>query len=149
MIPSYIQAQPNMKRLLITGGSSYVGQHAVPLAVAAGYDVCHTFYSRDIVADGRGVQLDLRDGEAVSRLIAEFQPEGVLHLAGSNRPQDMTRLIEAGTRHVAHAAQQCKARLIHMSTDVIFDGLAAPYVEADVATPVHEYGRAKANAERL
>ncbi|MCC6831024.1 MAG: sugar nucleotide-binding protein, partial [Thermoleophilia bacterium] len=40
------------------------------------------------------------------------------------------------------------ARLVHMSTDVVFAGREAPYTEDDPVDPVHDYGRAKADAER-
>ena len=39
-------------------------------------------------------------------------------------------------------------RLLHLSTDVVFDGrLGRPYREDDLPTPVTQYGRAKARAE--
>jgi dTDP-4-dehydrorhamnose reductase len=51
-----------------------------------------------------------------------------------------------GSRNVARAARG--ARLVHISTDVVFDGrLGRPYVEEDAPTPITEYGRTKAAAE--
>ena len=55
-----------------------------------------------------------------------------------------------GTAHVANAAVAHGARLLHLSTDVVFDGRAGrPYREPDPLCPVSDYGRAKAAAEHL
>ena len=58
-------------------------------------------------------------------------------------------MIRHGTENVAHAAARVGARLIHLSTDSIFDGLNPPYDETAVPTPVTAYGRAKAAAETI
>jgi dTDP-4-dehydrorhamnose reductase len=55
-----------------------------------------------------------------------------------------------GAQHVAVAAQAVGARLIHISTDVIFNGeTETPYTEADPPDPITPYGASKAEAERL
>ena len=54
-----------------------------------------------------------------------------------------------GSEAVARAAATVGARLVHVSTDVVFDGRAGrPYREADPVTPITDYGRSKAEAER-
>lgn len=136
-------------RLLITGGSSYLGRHLVPHALRSSDDVLHTYYRNRPRHLPPGAQLDLRDGSAVRALIARFAPEAIIHTAGSNRPaQTMEAVIRLGGRHVTDAAQASAARLIHISTDVIFDGRQAPYHEEDPPRPIHAYGRAKAAAEK-
>lgn len=137
-----------MKRILITGGSSYLGQHLVPLATRQ-HEVCYTFYENDPFHLPYGEQLDLRDGSHVMRLISGFQPEAIIHTAGSNRSPDMEAVIRLGAHHVTEAARKNNARLIHMSTDVIFDGRNAPYRETDPPNPIHDYGRAKGAAEAI
>jgi dTDP-4-dehydrorhamnose reductase len=52
-----------------------------------------------------------------------------------------------GTENVARAASRAGARLIHVSTDLVFDGEHAPYAEDDEPRPVSDYGRAKLEAE--
>ena len=136
-------------RLLITGGSGYLGRHLVRRAVAefAG-SLTYTTFSADPLGLG-GVRLDLRDGAAVAGLVAEFTPEVVIHTAGSNRTPDMAAVIVEGTRHIVAASAAAGARLIHLSTDSIFDGTLAPYDESAAPAPLNEYGRAKAAAESL
>lgn len=137
-----------MTRLLITGGSSYLGQHLVPIANKS-FDVVYTTFQNNPLQLSSGVQLDLRDETAVLRLVAQVKPDIIIHLVGSNRPQDMADVIRRGTQAITKAAVQQQARLIHLSTDSIFNGENAPYGETAVPTPINTYGRAKADAETI
>ena len=136
-------------RLLITGGSSYLGQHLVPLALAdeAISEVVYTYFNNDPLDLPAGVRLDVCDTTAVAHLITHFQPDAIIHTVGSNRVDPLDAVIVEGTRNIVEAAPQ--TRLIHISTDVVFNGLDAPYTEDDPPTPVHDYGRAKTQAEAI
>lgn len=137
-----------MTRVLITAGSSYLGRHLVPAATTS-FDVCYTFYSQNPLEIPQGRQLDVRDGPAVHRLVSDFRPDVIIHTAGSNRTPDMGSVISLGTKHICEAAEAGGARLIHISSDALFDGLSPPYSESDRPSPVHDYGRAKAAAEEI
>ncbi len=138
----------NKLRLLVTGGGSYLGQHLLPLATAV-HDTLYTYFHHDPWHSGRREQVDLRDETAVQHLVAAFQPDVIIHTAGSNRGADMEAVIRLGAQHITQAAQQVNARLIHLSTDVVFRGDAPPYAETAVPNPVNAYGRAKADAETI
>ncbi|MCL4262883.1 MAG: SDR family oxidoreductase [Anaerolineae bacterium] len=140
--------QRNSLRLLITGGGSYLGQHLTPLATAV-YNTRYTYFQHDPRHSGQCERLDVRDEMAVHRLVADFQPDVIIHTAGSNRGEDMEAVIRLGARHVTQAAEMVNARLIHLSSDVVFRGDAAPYAETAVPTPINAYGRAKADAETI
>jgi dTDP-4-dehydrorhamnose reductase len=138
------------RRLLITGGSGYLGRYLVRL-VAASWpgEFLYTTFLADPFGLPQGVALDLRDGTTVTRLITDFAPDAIIHTAGSNTTPDMKAVIVEGARHVAAAATAVGARLIHLSTDSIFDGTRAPYDETAAPAPLNDYGRAKAAAEAL
>jgi dTDP-4-dehydrorhamnose reductase len=119
----------------------------VPLA--AEHDVVYTFFQNDPLQLAGGKKLDVREGTAVNQLIHTFQPDVIIHTVGSNRGDDVERVIELGTQHVTQAVIEVGARLIHLSTDSIFRGDAAPYDETAVPSPVNGYGRAKATAEAI
>ncbi|MFZ0548308.1 MAG: SDR family oxidoreductase [Candidatus Promineifilaceae bacterium] len=137
------------KRILITGGSSYLGQHLLPLACKQ-YQVLYTyFHHKPPTAPTDGRPLDLRDFEAVGRLVSAWQPEAIIHLAGSDRSEDMSAVICQGAENIVQAAQGVNARLIHLSTDVLFDGRHGPYTESSPPSPIHPYGEAKAAAESI
>jgi dTDP-4-dehydrorhamnose reductase len=128
-------------RLLVTGASGYVGRELASRAARAGWDVVGTSYS-----SGVGVRLDVRDAAAVERLLREARPDAVVHTAYLQDGHDAWPVTVDGAAHVARAA--AAIRLVHMSTDVVFDGRkGAPYVEEDEPSPVTDYGRAKAEAE--
>jgi dTDP-4-dehydrorhamnose reductase len=136
-----------MSRILITGGSSYLGQHLVPLAIAANHTVDYTYYQNNPTLPGQGHQLDIRDETAVRTLILTCQPEIIIHLIGSTG--DMAVAIRQGTGNIMWVARELGAQLIHLSTDAIFRGDAAPYDETAVPDPITPYGRAKADAEAI
>ncbi len=89
-------------------------------------------------------ELDLRDDEAVRVAVADTSPAAIVHTA--YRRDERASMVDA-SRHVARSAAEHGCRLVHVSTDALFAGRAAPYTEHDDPTPVHDYGRAKADAE--
>jgi len=139
-----------VSRILITGGSSYLGQHLVPLAMkSSAHSICYTFHQHDPLQRPQARYLNIRNQKEVELLIHEFIPDIIIHLVGSNRGSDMSAVIEQGAKHITSAAMVVGARLIHLSTDVVFNGLEAPYDETSPPSPVNEYGRAKAAAELI
>jgi len=138
-----------VRTLLITGGSGYLGRHLARQGMAE-WQVVATYFSHpDPLAGCQAVPLDVRNGPAVARLLDSVRPTAVIHTAyDMGSAEAMQPVIVEGTRHVAAAAAAVGARLVAMSSDVIFDGEHGPYREADPPSPVTPYGRAKAEAER-
>lgn len=123
-------------RVFVTGGAGYLGSEVCRLAVEAGHDVAATQF-RSPAPYGRAVQLDIREP-------FELEADVVVHTAYVQADADT---IVRGTENVARAASRAGARLVHISTDLVFDGEHAPYTEADEPRPVSDYGRAKLEAE--
>jgi dTDP-4-dehydrorhamnose reductase len=130
-------------RLLVTGGSGHLGGALVRYATAAGWSAVGTsFRSPGPLA------LDVRDRAAVFAVMAALQPDCVIHTAYLQDGPGAWATNVDGTANVAEAGAAAGARLVHLSTDLVFDGRAGPYREEDPIAPVLEYGRAKAAAER-
>jgi len=137
--------------ILITGASGYVGQAAFDTAVRADCVVVGTYHRRQpALSGGAWTPLDLRDAAGVARLIADLRPAAIIHAAAAwGTPEEAQATIVDGTGAVVAAASQVGARLIHLSTDVLFDGEHAPYRESDPPAPITFYGAAKAAAEGI
>ena len=106
-------------------------------------------------AGGRSA-LDVTDAAAVERCLAEARPEVVFNAAAWNAVDlAETRFAEAllvnaaGPAHLARSARACGARLVHVSTDYVFDGAATrPYGEDDPPRPLCLYGVSKLAGEQ-
>jgi len=127
-------------RLLVTGGAGYLGselRRQAPDALAT--------WHRTPVPDG--VRLDIRDVDATMRCFLKNGPDVVIHTAYVMGDADT---IVRGSHNVALAAHRAGARLVHLSTDLVFDGEhGAPYTEDDEPRPVTAYGQQKLEAELL
>src|SRR5262249_42926430 len=116
----------------VTGGTGYLGSELRRQAPHATSD-----------------RVEIRDAPEVAALLARIRPEVVIHTAYLQDGPRAWEVTVDGAANVALAAAAVGARLIHLSTDVVFDGRkGAPYVEEDEPCPVTDYGRAKAEAER-
>ena len=120
--------------MFVTGGAGFVGRHLVERAAVADWQV---------VAPPSAT-VDITRADVVARAIENWRPQAVVHLA--YRKDDPVNIV-GGSRNVARAAAAVGARLIHLSTDVVFGGRPAPYTEDDTPSPITDYGRWKAEAE--
>jgi dTDP-4-dehydrorhamnose reductase len=128
--------------LLITGSSGYLGSELARQAP----DATGTY----LTAERPGaVQLDVRDADEVARLMRDLRPDAVIHTAYSEAGDESAREVNVdGSRNVARASAEVGARLVHVSTDLVFDGeLGRPYTEDDEPRPIMEYGRQKLAGE--
>jgi len=92
---------------------------------------------------------DVRDAALVRERMAAARPEAVIHTAYVQDGPDAWSVNVDGAAVVAAAAREHGARLIHLSTDVVFDGaLGRPVTEDDEPNPITGYGRSKAAGER-
>jgi len=130
-------------RVLVTGASGMLG-----------HDLRAALHGRDVTALGRG-ELDITDPAAARRAVAGH--DVVINAAAYTRVDDAEADEDAayavnavGPENLATAASELGARLIHLSTDYVFDGEAhEPYPEDAPTAPRSAYGRTKAAGERL
>ena len=135
--------------LLITGGVGYLGQHLIS---GAGNWQTHATYFQTPPPERLQTtwhQCDLRDSGSVKALITSLYPDVIIHAACSNQSLEEIEAIVPAARNLAQGARESPCRLIHLSSDMVFDGEEAPYSEKNRPTPISAYGRAKAEAEHL
>lgn len=101
-------------------------------------------------------ELDITDKNAIQQLVNEFKPDIVINCAAYTAVDKAEDEIEEAdaVNHLAvkNLAEICKSatiRLIHISTDYVFNGQAnRPYKETDPTDPINEYGRSKLKGEQ-
>jgi dTDP-4-dehydrorhamnose reductase len=107
-----------------------------------------TYFSHPTTAaNGSSHALDLRQPGAAERLMARLRPDAVIHAACSNRDDTNLQSIEPAARHLAEACHDHGIRLVHVSSDIVFDGEHAPYPDDSRPAPLTPYGQSKAEAE--
>jgi dTDP-4-dehydrorhamnose reductase len=141
-----------MTRILITGGTGYLGRALGRAAPNQGFDVAATYYSQAPLVDEHitWIPLDVRDPLAVEEACDHYRPDVIFHTAFRQHEPELYAVTALGAYHVAQSASSIGARLIHLSSDVIFDGeISTAYQESDPPDPITDYGRAKADAEHF
>jgi dTDP-4-dehydrorhamnose reductase len=133
--------------LLVVGASGYLGGEVCGQAVAAGFRVIGTYHRAPGAVDGVDWRrLDVRDPTAVRALVGQVRPNAVVSTAYVYGDWAVSA---DGAGHVALAAVEAGARLVHLSSDAVHGGRAEPYRDDEAPTPIMPYGAAKAAAETV
>lgn len=145
--------------VLVTGASGYVGEHLCRRLIATRHTVVGLWHTRPVALDGVSLrQADLRDPNATRSLLADVRPRAIIHCAAltnvatcEQQPAAARAAIVAATGNLVAALADLDqpARLVFVSTDLVFDGRSAPYLPSDPPCPVSVYGKAKWEAEAL
>lgn len=119
-------------KILITGGSGRLGTELRALLP-------------DLIAPS-SAELNLTDPQSVVDVIGRERPDVIVHTAaytnvgGAEKDREKCWAINVeGTRHIARAANEVGAKLVHISTDYVFDGEKGDYREDDTPGPVVNY----------
>ncbi len=140
--------------MLVTGASGTVGW-MLARKLAGQCRVLGAFACHEIVPSGvEGLRLDLKDIDAIGRIVEQAAPDVIVHLAALTNPDECECNPEAAFRinrdaalEIARVARALGARLIFASTDLVFDGKRGNYTEEHEARPLSIYGRSKLEAE--
>jgi dTDP-4-dehydrorhamnose reductase len=136
-----------MTTILVTGASGQLGSEIRELSARySGYEFIFTDTG----------EMDITDAKATSAFIAAYSPSWIINCAAYtavDRAEDeesLATLINAGgVENIVTAIRGSGCRLIHISTDYVFDGSSAvPYSENDSPSPASAYGRSKLAGEK-
>ncbi len=102
-------------------------------------------------------EMDITDREKVLKIVSNFKPALILNPAAFTNvdacekfPGQAFRVNAWGAGNMALAARLAGARLVHFSTDFVFDGTkGAPYREEDTPRPISTYGQSKFAGEKF
>jgi dTDP-4-dehydrorhamnose reductase len=142
-------------RLLVTGASGLLGLNLALEAMSA-HEVIGADRGKLVRAPFRVVKMDLLAPDAVDSMLDATQPEWVVHCAAladleacEEDPNLARRLNADLPRDLASACAQRGIRLVHISTDAVFDGTKDGfYTEDDTPNPLGIYAQTKLDGER-
>ena len=142
-----------MKKILVTGCNGQLGR-----AIRKEYENEQiTFINTDVIEAEGIIALDITDIDQVMRLIKSEKPDVIINCAAHTnvdaceKQWDLAYKINAiGPRNLSIAASEVNAKMIHVSTDYVFEGNGQkPYTDFDMPNPVSAYGKTKLEGERF
>jgi dTDP-4-dehydrorhamnose reductase len=144
-----------MARLLVTGASGLLGANLLLAARASHQLIAASRRQRIVLAGAECVQVDLAQPGAAHDLLRDTHPDAVIHCAAftdvdacEGHPELAERLNAEVPGWLAEACAREGTRLIHISTDAVFDGERGGYTEDDQPLPINVYGATKLRGEQ-
>ena len=146
-------------KVLITGANGFIGRKILQqLAGNKDNDLLAISLHEDkFPSEGyRFCTADITDGKALTECVTDFQPDVIIHTAAlsvigyceTHQDESLKTNCEV-VRHLAALSKDLHCRLIHISTDNVFDGQTAElHKENDAPNPINTYGRHKLMAEQ-
>lgn len=140
-----------MKKILVFGGSGLVGSRFIDL------------YSKDFEISAPPVsEVDILNQDAVLKKFEKVNPDAVINFAAFTQVEQAEEqkgdkngicyLINVvGAKNVAESCKHFNKKLIHISTEYVFDGTKenSPYIEEDTPNPINWYGTTKLAGEEF
>jgi dTDP-4-dehydrorhamnose reductase len=144
-------------KLLITGSNGFVAGSII--AHAKDHWEVHGIARSALPVDHGNVHyhlLDLLDAEKLTELFLKIKPDVVIHAAAianidfCEKNKAMAEAINVTvTKTIAALCKQADIKMIHCSTDTVFDGTKGFYTEDDLTNPVNYYAETKVKSEEI
>jgi dTDP-4-dehydrorhamnose reductase len=133
-------------KILITGAAGQLGQALVQEAGRRGWEVLPTDLE----------ELDITDAGGIREVLRRHRPQAVVNAAAATRVDELEadpdlalKVNSLGPRNLAVACRLLSLKLLHVSSDYVFDGAKeGPYVEWDETRPLSVYGLSKLLGEK-
>lgn len=145
-------------KILLTGASGLLGHAYAQAAIRRGHSITALYNRNPPSANGlsQRIQLDAARPEALTKLCLDLWPDAIVNCAALSEPAAVEadpKLAEkvnvALPRLLSQLSTHLGARLLHVSSDMVFDGWSElPYRSTDMPAPTSLYGQTKLMAER-
>jgi dTDP-4-dehydrorhamnose reductase len=146
-------------KILITGCRGQLGSQLIDIlnkGVSELGPISEEYKKAEIIAAG-SQELDITDFEAVKQFLFETKPDIIINCAaytnvyGCESNEDLAYKVNAaGPKNLAVAGEEIGAKIVHISTDYVFEGRGkVPYRENDAVNPISAYGKTKLAGENF
>ncbi len=140
-------------KILITGASGFLGYKMYTL-----YKDKYEVYGTDKVCEVKEfLEMDITDAQNVNDVFEKIKPDVVIHTAAltnvdycEDHRDESYKINVLGTKNIVDACKKYNAKLVHISTDAVFEGeVDTIYKEGDIRSPINHYAYTKIEAERM
>ncbi|MFQ5919630.1 MAG: SDR family oxidoreductase [Thermoplasmata archaeon] len=143
-----------MARVLVFGASGLLGQYVADEAVARGHEVWGSYFSSPLPKGRQSIRVDFKKPATIEAAFDQADPDWAVICSARTDvddceevPQKALAVNAHGPAHVAQLCRDRNVRLIHTSTDYVFDGKDGPYDEKADPNPLNQYGASKREGE--
>jgi dTDP-4-dehydrorhamnose reductase len=144
-----------MTHFLVTGASGLLGLNFCLAVDGKKHKVTGVDYRNPLKwVNFKIQQANLTKSGSIDRIINEVRPDVILHCAANanvddceNHPDEAEAVNSVLPGEIAEAASRHKIRMIHISTDAVFDGEVGNYTENDMPNPLNVYSLTKLRGE--
>lgn len=140
----------NLEEINLVVGNGFLGSYIVNELKNQELDVIHTNFSP---SDKKNF-LDIRDINSIRNFFNKFHPTNVFNCAAAGKidfletnPEIAYSINSDGAKNLAIVSKEYNSKLIHISSDSIFDGNTGMYNENDLPNPLNVYAKSKVKAE--
>ena len=148
----------NPKRVLVVGSNGLLGQKVSELLVrgSAHHVTVSSVEEKPArkFSSAQYIRLDITSSKEVKNVVSGLEPDVIINCAAmtnvdaceTEREQAWRINVEA-VEHLIEAARRVGARVLHVSSDYVFDGKSGPYNEDARPEPISYYGKSKLASE--
>lgn len=143
-------------KVIVTGATGFLGREVALAALRRGHEVLAIGGTRipSIPGVQQSITADLRDEVRIQSLLLEEFPQAIVNCAAlatidaCEKDRAAAQAVNVDLpRRLAQLAFHVGAKLVHLSTDMVFDGERGRYQHTDTPHPLHFYGETKAQGE--
>lgn len=144
-------------KIVITGSLGLLGQRIAECAPNTVELLCLDLADKaEPLALPNYQSCDVTDRELTFKTINEFSPDWIINCAAYTHVDKAEQEREAcwninveAVNNLVYAARKTKSRILHLSSDYVFNGKNGPYTETDIPDPLGFYGKSKLAAENI
>ena len=141
-----------MNNVLVIG-SGFLGGNIVNEFRNNGIQVIGTNYNKNSSGE---IYFDITNMDSIISCVKKYSPQIIINCAANVNVDDLENneklafsINACGAENIARVCKNNKIRLLHISSDAVFDGKKGMYVEEDVMNPINIYAKSKMLGEKL